>query len=222
MQQTTPNVNTGIAPLTNVALCLGTLKRSINRPRHLPGITVFYGPSGFGKSTAAACAVIQCRACYVQARSSWTKKAAHETICKGLGLKPGRTLSEMLDQIAEELALSGKPLVIDEAEYGYAKCSMVIEPRHCNAWAFQWEAPSLPWPTLLLLWLQPKRPGCGYPGSQITFLKSAKGKHLTAVARQIKDGKRVCFYEVVVSDELGTEVAFVTINGYVVRDQGEG
>ena len=58
--------------------------------------------------------------------------------------------------------------------------------------------------------------------SQITFLKSAKGKHLTAVARQIKDGKRVCFYEVVVSDELGTEVAFVTINGYVVRDKGEG
>lgn len=58
--------------------------------------------------------------------------------------------------------------------------------------------------------------------SQITFLKSAKGKNLTAVARQIKDGKRVCFYEVVVSDELGTEVAFVTINGYVVRDQGEG
>lgn len=82
MQQTTASVNTGIAPLTNVALCLGTLKRAIDRPRHLPGITVFYGPSGFGKSTAAACAVIQCRACYVQARSSWTRKAAHEAICK--------------------------------------------------------------------------------------------------------------------------------------------
>ena len=117
MQQTTASVNTGIAPLTNVALCLGTLKRAIDRPRHLPGITVFYGPSGFGKSTAAACAVIQCRACYVQARSSWTRKAAHETICKGLGLKPGKTISEMLDQIAEELALSGKPLVIDEADF---------------------------------------------------------------------------------------------------------
>ena len=83
MQQTTASVNTGIAPLTNVALCLGTLKRAIDRPRHLPGITVFYGPSGFGKSTAAACAVIQCRACYVQARSSWTRKAAHEAISQG-------------------------------------------------------------------------------------------------------------------------------------------
>lgn len=34
MQQTTVSVNTGIAPLTNVALCLGTLKRAITRPRH--------------------------------------------------------------------------------------------------------------------------------------------------------------------------------------------
>ena len=31
MQQTTASVNTGIAPLTNVALCLGTLKRAIDQ-----------------------------------------------------------------------------------------------------------------------------------------------------------------------------------------------
>ena len=60
MQQTDNMVNAGIAPLTNVALCLGTLRRAIDRPRHLPGITVFYGPSGYGKSTAAAVAVIRC------------------------------------------------------------------------------------------------------------------------------------------------------------------
>ena len=117
MQQTDTMVNSSIAPLTNVGLCLGTLKRAIDRPRHLPGITVFYGPSGYGKSTAAAVAVIRCKACYVQARSSWTRKAAHEAICKGLGVRPGKTISEMLDQIAEELALSGRPLVVDEADY---------------------------------------------------------------------------------------------------------
>ena len=32
----------------------------------------------------------------------------------------------------------------------------------------------------------------------------------------------MCFYEITVSDELGTEVAFVTVNGYVVRSGGEG
>lgn len=126
MQQTDNMVNAGIAPLTNVALCLGTLRRAIDRPRHLPGITVFYGPSGYGKSTAAAVAVIRCKACYVQARSSWTRKAAHEAICKGLGLRPGKTISEMLDQIAEELALSGRPLVVDEADYLVAKGQIEI------------------------------------------------------------------------------------------------
>ena len=59
MQQNDTAVNTGIAPLTNIALCLGTLRRAMDRPRHLPGITVFYGPSGYGKSTAAAVAVIR-------------------------------------------------------------------------------------------------------------------------------------------------------------------
>ena len=44
-------------------------------------------------------------------------KGDARAICKGLGLKPGKTISEMLDQIAEELALSGKPLVIDEADF---------------------------------------------------------------------------------------------------------
>ena len=58
--------------------------------------------------------------------------------------------------------------------------------------------------------------------SQITFLKPAAGKRLIAEAKLIKDGRRVCFYEITVRDELGTDVAFVTLNGYVVRDGSEG
>ena len=57
MQQTTPNVNTGIAPLTNVALCLGTLKRAIGTPPAFARNHRSFTASGFGKSTAAACAV---------------------------------------------------------------------------------------------------------------------------------------------------------------------
>ena len=37
----------------------------------------------------------------------------------------------------------------------------------------------------------------------------------------MKDGKRVCFYEINVTDELGTEVAFVTVKGYVVKQPEE-
>lgn len=117
MNQKLQAVKPGTAPLTNVSLCLASLTRAIDRPRHLPGIVVFYGPSGYGKSTAATVATIAKRACYVQARSSWTRKATHEAICKGLGLRPGKTVAEMSDQIAEELALSGRPLIVDEADY---------------------------------------------------------------------------------------------------------
>ena len=118
MQKTTEPVNSGnVAPISNVALCLGSLRRIMERPQYLPGISVFYGPSGYGKSTAASVAVIRNNACCVQVRSLWTKKNLFEAICKGLGLRPGKTLGEMLDQIAEELALSGRPLIIDEADY---------------------------------------------------------------------------------------------------------
>ena len=103
----------------------------------------------------------------------------------------------------------GLGAVIDEASYGYARCSMEIEPRHCNALGFAVAS-------------NQKGRDVVTQASQITFLKSAKGKHLTAVAQQVKDGKRICFYEVKVTDELGTEVAFVTVNGYVVHDNGRG
>ena len=53
--------------------------------------------------------------------------------------------------------------------------------------------------------------------SQITFLTPAKGKRLTAVAHQVKDGRKTCFYEITVSDDLDTQVAFVTVNGFVVK-----
>ena len=133
-------------------------------------------------------------------------------------------LNQLQDKFIHDLFVSeGLGAVIDEAEYGYAKCSMVIEPRHSNALGIPMGG------TIFTLADFAFAVASNQNGrdvvtqaSQITFLKSAKGKHLTAVARQIKDGKRGCFYEVVVSDELGTEVAFVTINGYVVRDQGEG
>ena len=117
----------------------------------------------------------------------------------------------------------GLGAVIDEASYGYARCSMEIEPRHCNALGIPmggtiFTLADFAFPVAS----NQKGRDVVTQASQITFLKSAKGKHLTAVAQQVKDGKRICFYEVKVTDELGTEVAFVTVNGYVVHDNGRG
>lgn len=50
--------------------------------------------------------------------------------------------------------------------------------------------------------------------SQIQFLAGAKGTELTAVTRPVKEGRHACFYETVITDELGTKIAVVTATGY--------
>lgn len=122
MAQAANSVNmAGKASLLNVSLCVGALGKAQNRPRHLPGLVVFYGPSGFGKSSAAAVAVTQKGAYYVQAQSSWTRKAFHLALLKVMGIAPAKTLYEMGEQIAVQLVNSGKALIIDEADHLVAK-----------------------------------------------------------------------------------------------------
>lgn len=49
--------------------------------------------------------------------------------------------------------------------------------------------------------------------SNISFIGAAKGTKLTARSSLIKDGRSTCLYSIEINDELGTKVAFVTING---------
>ena len=50
--------------------------------------------------------------------------------------------------------------------------------------------------------------------SQINFLAQPKGDELYAEARCVSDGRRMCCYEVTVTDSFGTVAALVTSNGY--------
>lgn len=109
-------INT-IAGITNVALCNMALTRAIKRTHSLPGIVVYYGPSGYGKSIAATYAANLHRAYFVQCKSTWTRKAFLQAIAKDMGLQTSGTLSELTDRVCEELMLSGRPLIIDEADH---------------------------------------------------------------------------------------------------------
>ncbi len=106
----------GIAPLRNITILNELLLHTINRAAHLPGIVTFSGPSGFGKSTAVASVAAKYGATYVEVRSVWTKKAFLEAVLLQLGIQPAKTISAMTDQVSEELALSQRPLLIDEAD----------------------------------------------------------------------------------------------------------
>lgn len=123
MDDITTTVNT-VAPLQNVARCMRAMERVTNRRQHLPGLVGFYGPSGYGKSTAAAYVANKKQAYFVEVKSTWTQGALLKAILAEMGIKPAKLVYEMADQVAQQLALSGRPLIIDEFDHvvrkGYA------------------------------------------------------------------------------------------------------
>ena len=52
--------------------------------------------------------------------------------------------------------------------------------------------------------------------ASITFLGKTKGKTLIAEAKKIRSGKTTCYYTVEITDELGSQVAHMTSNGFAV------
>lgn len=105
-----------VAPLRNVGALVELIDRVQKRGYGLPGMATFYGPSGYGKTTAAIYASNRFRAYQVQVKSAWTARKLCASILRDLGLAPARTIADMIDQIAEEIARSGRPLIIDEAD----------------------------------------------------------------------------------------------------------
>ncbi|WP_130861160.1 PaaI family thioesterase [Bacilliculturomica massiliensis] len=109
-------------------------------------------------------------------------------------------------------------ITLDEAEPGRAVCSMIIQPRHLNA------GNTVQGGAIFTLadFAFAAAANAGQPltvslSNQVTFLKPAKGGRLIAEAVCISGGKRTCFYRVTVTDDLGTNVAEMTVNGYIKR-----
>lgn len=125
MHQETVPVNS-IAPLTNVARFISALELAMTRPHHLPGMVSFYGPSGYGKTSAAAFAVAKYNAYHVECKSAWTKKAFLSNILKEMGISQAKTIPEMIDQVADQLARSERPLIIDEFDHLVHKKSVEL------------------------------------------------------------------------------------------------
>ncbi len=104
---------------------------------------------------------------------------------------------------------------IEEVGRNYAKCSLKLNERHLNAVghpmggvmytladfvfavATNFDADDITVTTV----------------SQICYLNSVKGKILYGESKMIKDGRTTCFYEVNITDDLGTDVAVVTTTG---------
>lgn len=110
-----------VAPLRNVVAMVQLMERVMSRAPTLPGMAVFYGPSGYGKSTAATYAANTFDAYAIQAESTWTKKSLCENILMELGLEARGRIDQMVRDIYGEIAATGRPLIIDEADHIVAR-----------------------------------------------------------------------------------------------------
>ena len=88
MKQTESHVNTGgtgFVPLRNVMACAKVMEHLVNRAPNLPGMGVFAGPSGYGKSCAASYCANKFNAYYIECRSYFTKKSLLLSILDEMG-----------------------------------------------------------------------------------------------------------------------------------------
>lgn len=127
------------------------------------------------------------------------------------------TLEEVREKFSHDRFATVNGAVVEAVDEGYARCSMKLNETHRNAlgavmggaiftladFAF---AVASNWN---------KNPQVSLNAS-VSFLGKAKGGMLVAEARKIKEGRKTCYYEVSVEDELGNVVAHMTSNGFAV------
>jgi len=106
-----------IAPLRNVSALMGVVDQVHNRDFRLPGMAAFYGPSGWGKSSAIVVVANEFQAHCVQVMESSTPTFLLETIMDELGLPKMRGVPYMVKAIGRHLMKSDRPLIIDDAQY---------------------------------------------------------------------------------------------------------
>ncbi len=109
------------ALLGNVVSFLSLMDRLMSRPDKLPGIGVFHGYSGLGKTESAIYGANKHQAYYVRLGDSWTKKKFCDAILMQLSEYKTGSIADKVDKITEVLRMESRPLLIDEADYAFSK-----------------------------------------------------------------------------------------------------
>lgn len=116
--------------------------------------------------------------------------------------------------IKDTYAMVTTGIEIDEVKDRYAKCSLKLDDRHKNATGnvmggviytmadFTFAVAANFKQTLTVTTV-----------SQTSYMGTAKGNMLYSESRLLKDGRRNCFYEIQITDNLGTLVAVVSVSG---------
>ena len=105
-------------------------------------------------------------------------------------------------------------IVIEEVGDHYARCSMEITRKHQNAYGGVMGGATFTLADYTFAVASNfRQPQTVSVTSQINFIGMAKGTKLHSESRLIKDGRTTCLYSIEIKDDLGNQVAFVTISG---------
>ena len=106
-------------------------------------------------------------------------------------------------------------VVIEEVGENYARCSLKVDQRHLNALDFLMGGVVYTMADLTFavsVNFRKERPTVTNV-AQVSYLNPLAGDTLYSESLLIKDGKRVCFYEIRIWDNTGKDIALVTMNG---------
>ena len=104
--------------------------------------------------------------------------------------------------------------VIDEIGELYAKCSLEVQDKHRNAVGAVMGGVSFMLADFAFaVAANHETVGAVSINASIAFVETVKGSRLIAVARCIKNGRTACYFDVDVTDDLGTVIARVSITG---------
>ena len=110
-------------------------------------------------------------------------------------------------------------IVIEEVGEHYARCSLKLDGRHLNAVGHVMGAvvyTMADFTFAVSTNFKAERPTVTN-AAQISYLNSPKGDTLYSESRLLKDGHRICFYEIRVRDSEGVDVAVISMNGYHIQ-----
>lgn len=103
---------------------------------------------------------------------------------------------------------------IEEVKDGYSKCSLTLSEKHLGAHGQVMGGVIFTLADFAFaVATNTETHFTATVDSHISFLSKAKGTRLFAECKKLKEGKTLCFYEITVTDDLGTVVAIVGNTG---------
>lgn len=115
----------------------------------------------------------------------------------------------------DRYATQATGIVIEAVDKNYAKVSLKVEDRHLNANNFlMGGVPMVMSDFCFAVASNFENTPTVTVSCTTSFMSGLKGDTLYAEANCLKDGRNICFYEVLITDNLNTRIAKVSITGH--------